>query len=127
MGLGVLVPQRVKDLGPEQYQAEWEAKAEQLLQEAEDQQPGAVRRALEVLGPDQEMWDLSADSLRSALGNLHSHQGGLGKLLRYLHNPSPEAKESLLDLYPQEEPVPSPQEQLQEQQDLNLVEFLQSL
>lgn len=126
-GLGVLLPPGVKDLDPDQYLGQWEEKAEQLLQQREEEQPGAVRLDLQSLDPDLELHDLSGDSLRLALGNLHSSLGGLGKLLQYLRKPDQESKQNLLDLYPPEGPALSPQEELKEQKELSLVEFLQSL
>jgi len=108
-------------------QAHWEAKAERLLQEA-DQQPGGVRSALEFLDPDLEMWDLSADSLLSVLGNHHNVRGGLGLLLQYLRHPSQELKQDLLEVYdPDPDEVLSPKEDLEEQENLIFIEFLFNL
>ncbi len=130
--LAVLVsPQQVKDglLSPERYLAEWEAKVDRLMEARKQEQPGSVRLDLGHLGPPGlELYRPGrGEPPRASLGNHHNLKGGLSRLLRYLRNQSQEYKADLLALYPQEERALSPQQELQEQENLQFIDLLLSL
>jgi hypothetical protein len=143
IGLGVLVSPRgaaqldnPKD--PDRawaYLGHWEDKARELLRRKEQEAKYGSREVYGVLlslGPqvaDQYLaGDEDQEDLLKAIRQ-HPESGGLAHLLAYLRDPGPATKKDLLNRYPQDPKHDrlSPTEELQEQKEASLAEFLLSL
>lgn len=127
VGLGVLVPPQVENLDPSSYLEEWKKKLRGLLKKKGDVVGSLLILGQEVLDQYQPN-DPDQDDLVAAV-RLHPESAGLETFLAYLRKPNRENRDDLLERYPQDpkDDRLNPQEQLEEQKELNLDEFLLSL
>jgi len=139
VGLGVLVPPKWAEAldNPEYpdrawlYLEAWKEKVRELVKKVKKYEGHLeVCRIVDCLGPQVADQYLPGDEKQEELIDMirQAPEVSLAHILGYLRDPSPANKQDLLDHYSQSpEDHLSPQQELQEQKDLNLDEFLLSL